>query len=321
MRPMTGSHVTHALASLVMDTDAIRWFQQVADGMTVTEVSDLEPVTQSGVSRALARLEAEVGAPLLRKSGRTLRMTNAGAAFKRHADALLHELDDGLAAVNQLVDPETGTVVLSFQQSLGTWLVPELIRAFRADHPDVQFELRQVKDDLVRPVLQEGQVDLEISVLRPMDEAVRWRKLVTERLVLAVASDHRFAEQSPIALADVASEPFIALRGTSALRQQCENLCVEAGFQPRIAFEGDDLATVRGFVAAGLGVAIVPAKGYRSSDPETGQLRLLELTDVRAVREIGLSWSVERRLLPAAELFRRHAISTAGRGEHGEPPA
>ena len=61
-----------------MDTDALRWFQQVADGTTVTEVSELERVTQSGVSRALTRLEAEVGTPLLRKSGRTLRMTHAG---------------------------------------------------------------------------------------------------------------------------------------------------------------------------------------------------------------------------------------------------
>ena len=74
----------HELASWVVDTDALRWFSQVADGVTVTEVSELEQVTQSGVSRALARLESEVGTPLLRRSGRTLRMTHAGAAFKRH---------------------------------------------------------------------------------------------------------------------------------------------------------------------------------------------------------------------------------------------
>src|ERR1700722_8336636 len=118
-----------------MDTDALRWFQQVADGTTVTEVSDTEPVTQSGVSRALARLEAEVGTPLLRRSGRTPRMTHAGAVFKPHLDALLHHLDDGIAAISQLVDPDTGTVVLAFQQSLGTWLVPDLVRSCRAARP------------------------------------------------------------------------------------------------------------------------------------------------------------------------------------------
>src|SRR6266480_7883208 len=113
-----------------VDTDSLRWFQQVAEGTTVTEVSDLGAVTQSGVSRALRRLEAEVGTPLLRRSGRTLRMTHAGAVFKRHLDALLHDLDDGIAAVSQLIDPDTGTVALAFQQSLGTWLVPDLARSF-----------------------------------------------------------------------------------------------------------------------------------------------------------------------------------------------
>src|SRR5258707_13969681 len=73
-------HPSHRCCSMVgVETEVLRWFQQVADGVTVTEVSDLEAVTQSGVSRALARLEAEVGTPLLRRSGRTLRLTQAGA--------------------------------------------------------------------------------------------------------------------------------------------------------------------------------------------------------------------------------------------------
>src|ERR1039457_7057126 len=118
-----------------VDTDALRWFQQVADGTTVTEVSELEAVTQSGVSRALARLERQLGTPLLRRSGRILRLTHAGAVFKRHVDAVLHHLDDGIAAVNQLIEPDTGSVALAFQHSLGTWLVPDLVRSFRAGHP------------------------------------------------------------------------------------------------------------------------------------------------------------------------------------------
>src|SRR5260370_35393740 len=112
-----------------MDTDALRWFQQVADGTTVTEVSELEAVTQAGVARALARPEEQVGAPLLRKSGRILRLTHAGAVFKRHVDALLHQLDDGIAAVSHLIEPHAGTVGLAFQHSLGTWLVHGLVRS------------------------------------------------------------------------------------------------------------------------------------------------------------------------------------------------
>src|SRR6202451_1306201 len=101
-----------------MDTDVLRWFQQVADGVTVTEVSELDAVTQSGVSRALARPETEVGTPLLRRSGRTLRLTRAGEVFKPHVDSMLHRYDDGIAAVSQFMSPETGSLAVALPHSL-----------------------------------------------------------------------------------------------------------------------------------------------------------------------------------------------------------
>lgn len=297
-----------------MNTDALRWFQQVADGVTVTEVSELDRVTQSGVSRALARLQREVGTPLLRRSGRTLRTTRAGAAFKRHVDAMLHQLDDGLAAVSQLVDPETGTVTLAFQLSLGTWLVPDLVSSFLAEHPAVRFQLNQVHDELMPSMLAQGQVDLEISSVRVTNPSVGWRRLVLEPLLLAVPSDHRLAEQSEVSLAEASAEPFIMLRSTTLLRKLSEELADGAGFSPTVAFEGDDLPTVHGFVAAGLGVAIVPAPRVGHWDLAVGPLRYLKITDPGAEREIGLAWSTERRLLPAASLFRKHVIDRATAG-------
>jgi hypothetical protein len=111
-----------------IDMQSLRWFQLVADGATVTGVAELHLVSQPGVSRALARLEEEVGSPLLLRIGRMLRATHAGMVFKRHVDAALHSFDDGLAAVEQLIDPETGSVSIVFQLSLGTWLVPDLVR-------------------------------------------------------------------------------------------------------------------------------------------------------------------------------------------------
>ncbi len=297
-----------------MDTDSLRWFQQVAEGTTVTEVSDLHAVTQSGVSRALRRLEAQAGTPLLRRSGRTLQMTAAGEVFKRHVDALLHQLDDGIAAVSQLIDPETGTVALAFQQSLGTWLVPDLVRTFRAAHPGVGFQLTQVRDELHSAALDGGQADLEIGTRRPGDPAVHSRRVAVEPLRLALPGDHQLAGQQRIHLAEVSGEPFIGLRPASALRQLTDDLCQQAGFRPAVVFEGDDLSTVRGFVAAGLGVAIVPAPRAGSPESATGPVLYPKILDTGAVREICLRWSAERRLLPAAELFRQHVITRATTG-------
>ena len=300
-----------------MDTDALRWLQQVADGTTATEVSELESVTQSGVSRALARLEAQIGTPLLRRSGRTLRMTHAGAVFKPHLDALLHNLDDGIAAVSQLIDPDTGTVALGFQQSLGTWLVPDLARSFRTAHPRVRFQLTQVRDEPNSAALDDGLADLELGSRRPNtppDADVHTRLIALEPLRLALPREHPLAAQRRVRLADVADEPFISLRSASALRRLTDNLCEQAGFRPDVIFEGDDLSNVRGFVAAGLGVAVVPAPRAGSPEAVPGPVTYTELADPGAAREILLTWSAERRLLPATDLFRRHVIRRAAAG-------
>ncbi len=294
-----------------MDTEALRWFQLVADGVTVTEVSELFMVSQPGVSRALTRIEKEVGTPLLQRSGRVLRLTHAGAIFKRHVDGLIHELDDGLAAVSQLVDPETGTVRVAFQLSLGNWLIPQVVRSFHSDHPLVDFRLEQSHDSLGSSLLSGGRVDVEFTSRRSSNPLVRWRRLFSEPLYLAVPPTHpatKSALGQPVALDSVAADDFVMLRPEWELRHLTDELCASAGFTPRTVYEGDDLQTMIAMVAAGLGVAVVPAMGNDPGRRAPNRATLLALRDVRAARDIGLAWSAERRLLPAAESFRRHIL-------------
>jgi LysR family transcriptional activator of glutamate synthase operon len=294
-----------------MDTEVLRWFQLVADGATVTEVADLHHVSQPGVSRALARLEDEVGVPLLHRSGRVLRPTYAGSVFKRHVDATMHRLDDGLAAVNQLADPATGIVSVAFQLSFGTWLVPSLIAEFRRRSPLVGFELHE-SDDALGSMVVGGRIDVEFTCRRVDDPSVHWERLFTQPLCLAVPADHRLAGEAALALEQVTDEQFVTLRPSWDLRSRSEELCAAAHFSPRVAFEADDLSVVHGFVAAGLGVAIVPGTGAEPGPGLMGE-RLVRLTDPDAYREVGLAWSLERRLLPAAEQFRAHTLSTMAR--------
>lgn len=282
----------------------------MADGSTVTELSEIEGTTQPGVSRALARLDREVGTPLLHRSGRTLRMTPAGAAFKRHVDALLHQLDDGLAAVHQLVDPETGTVTLAFHHSLGSWLVPDLVSSFRADHPDVDFQLLPQPEVATSAVGARSGIDLELSTVRPHPGSVRWARLAEEPLFLAVPVDHPLADRAtPLDLAEAVDEPFVLVRPGSVLRETTQELATHAGFTPQGAFECEDLATARAFVAAGLGVSVLPTPPAPEAGDSPSRVHYLPLTDRRAVREIGLAWSEEHRMLPAARLFHEHVLT------------
>jgi LysR family transcriptional regulator, transcription activator of glutamate synthase operon len=324
-----------------VDTDVLRWFKLVAEGVTVTEVSEVEMVTQSGVSRALARLEAQVGTPLLERSGRTLRLTRTGEVLKPHVDRLLDELRGGLDAVAQFVSPETGSVAVAFPQSLGSWLVPDLLGSFRAAHPGVGFRLTNARDELHGLPLDSGAADLEIGTrrfrtgteaTRPGDLAVQTQRIGNEPLRLALPAGHPLAapheeaswssadgrpgdgSRPGIWLAEVAGEPFIALRPTSALRKLGDDLCAAAGFRPRVVFEGDDLSNVRGLVAAGLGVAIVPSPRAGSPVAGPGPVLYLPILDDGAERDIYLTWSADKALLPAVDLFRRHVIDTVGAG-------
>ena len=290
-----------------MDTEALRWFHLVAAGRTVTDVAHEHGVSQPAVSRALARLETEIGTPLLHRSGRLLRPTYAGAVFQRHVEAMLSSLDDGLGAVSELVDPRTGTVAVAFQLSLGTFLVPGMIERFREQYPRVHFRLEQSHDALGSSLVAGGRIDLEFTSRRPRNPAVRWEQLFAQPLFLAIPRGHRLARRGEVSLADAAEEAFVMLRPSWELRTLSDRLCRRAGFEPQVAFEVDDLSVVHGFVAAGLGVAIVPAT-EGEPQPVGSATKLIRLADQGACRDVGVAWSRERRLLPSAELFLKHVL-------------
>lgn len=290
-----------------MDTAALRWFQLVADGETVTDVADAYGISQPGLSRALARLEDELGVDLLHKRGRVLRLTQAGAVFRRHVDGVLHGLDDGVAALAELADPETGHVRLGFQPSLGSWLVPTLVRLFTDQHPSVTFALSHI-DDARQPMVADGEADIEVTSRRPTHADVLWRPLLAQPLALAVPPGHRLAAEAEVSLEMARDESFIALARNWYLRERADSLCERAGFTPQVRFELDDLPGVHGFVAAGLGVAIVPRLPARELESAG---HLLPIADPEARRELGVAWSSERRLLPSAAAFLDFVLSTA----------
>ncbi|MEZ5095277.1 MAG: LysR substrate-binding domain-containing protein [Nocardioides sp.] len=194
--------------------------------------------------------------------------------------------------------------------------MPGLLGRFRSRHPQVQFRLSQSQDVLGSSLVVEGAVDLEFTARRPRNPVVHWERLLTQPLYLAVAPGHPLARQPSATLREVASEDFIGLRPTWELRHHSDALCRAAGFTAKVAFESDDLSTVTGLVAAGLGVAIVPAAPEHPEAALPGTAVPVPLTDPGATRDIGLAWSRERRLLPSARLFRAQVLTEFA----GTPP-
>jgi DNA-binding transcriptional LysR family regulator len=307
-----------------MDLQVLRLFQAVAEGATVTETAAAAHLTQPALSRALGRVEREVGAELFQRVGRALRLTPAGQVFKDHVDAVLDRYDRGLHAVAEAVDPEAGLVPLAFLHTLGTWLVPPLLSGFLDAFPRTRFELRQHGEEGLLRELREGTADLVITSGDPGDPLIGWRRLLVEPLRLAVPPRHRLARRKRVRLAEVADETFILLRPGYGLRATTEQLCRQAGFAPRVGFEGDEVDTLRGLVTAGLGVSLLPPPRTATFPPSPAAHPAphLQLTDVDGARDIGLSWLAGRTLPPASGNFRQHVYRYARTHFQGPlPPA
>ncbi|MFI5612014.1 LysR family transcriptional regulator [Amycolatopsis sp. NPDC051903] len=253
-------------------------------------------MSQSAVSKAIGRVEDELGIPLFDRQGRVVRLNRYGELFRTHVEDAMRSLDAGRTAVADATDPERGEVALAFVPSLGPTLIPGLVQKFRATFPRVRFLLSQGGAEHVVGMLESGQVDLGLTSPDPVRPDVEWTPLWTERLVLVTPPGDTTPGKGPARLRDVADRPFVALKTGYGLRRITDDLCTEANVRPRIVFEGADVPTVRGLVGAGLGVAVLPpAAGpeRRWSPPET------DLADAGAERTIGIA-RVRGRYLPVA---------------------
>ncbi len=271
----------------------------------VTRVAERLGLPQPTVSRWLAELGDALGAPVTARSGRRVRLTRAGRLLAEAATRSLAALEPGLREVEEELDPEKGRVVLGFLHMLGRSVVPELVRGFRAEHPHVRFGLVQDARQAVVDKLVSGEIDLALVAPPPSGPEFSSVVLFEQQLIVVVPSAHRLAARRAVRLGELADEEFIVLEHGYGLRQITDDLCAAAGFTPRIAFEGQETETVRGLVAAGLGVALLPHPEFT---PPAG-VRELPLIP-RSSRVFGLAWLTDQPLPPAVKAFREHALRT-----------
>jgi DNA-binding transcriptional LysR family regulator len=154
----------------------------------------------------------------------------------------------------------------------------------------------------VKQQLEQGEIDLCITS-PPIEQAgIGWISLMREEIYLMVPPDHRLGGRTSIHLREVEHEPFISLKPGNTMRDLTDNCCRQAGFVPRVAFEGDEPSTLRGLVTAGLGVAFISELVLRNvADPSV--IVPLRIEEPRCDRIIGLAWRKEHYLSQAAQYF------------------
>ncbi|GHF16550.1 transcriptional regulator [Streptomyces morookaense] len=292
-------------------TPRLAQFVAVARQEHVTRAAHQLDMPQSTLSRSMARLEHDLGVALFARHGRTVSLTAAGRAFLASVERALYEVDRAAETLREDADPASGKIAFGFLHTMGSETVPELIRAFRADHPRVRFQLVQNYGEAMLERLRDGGLDLCLTSPVPDAPDLVARRLDEQKLRLVVPDDHRLAGRKRVRLAEASAELFVTLEPGYGLRRITDALCAEAGFAPKVAFEGEDPETLRGLVAAGLGVALLPPPAV----PRPGIVELT-VTAPRAVREIGVAWLDGHPDTPPVAAFKRFLLSRRGQLLH-----
>jgi DNA-binding transcriptional LysR family regulator len=228
--------------------------------------------TQSAVSQAVARLEAETGATLVVRDRKGIRPTAAGATLVEHAEAIFAQVEAAEAELAAVLGVRGGRLRVASFPSAGATLMPLAVATFRERHPDVALTLAEGEPEEIAPRLRAGEFDLALlfefpGVRERPGVGLRSVALLEDPMHVVLPSDHELAGKPALTLADLSRQEWVQTSASSPCARHVVRSCLAAGFEPHVTFESDDYETVQGLVAAGVGVALIPGLALTREHP------------------------------------------------------
>jgi LysR family transcriptional regulator, transcription activator of glutamate synthase operon len=297
-----------------MEMHQLMYFESVSRHLHFTRAAEELNVAQPSVSQQIRKLENELGAPLFHRMKRHVALTEAGKTFLPHARAVLQRLEEARLEVQELSGLHKGTLAVGAPPSVGTHLLPRALAVFSRRHPGIALSFREAGSRTLVGLLEEGELDLA-TVIQPIRHpALETQPLIEEELLLAVPRQHHLASAGNVPrvrLAQLRQEPFVLLReGAYDLRAQTLAACRRAGFEPQVALDGGEMDSMLRFVAAGIGLAILPEMVLSDVDPLDGPVALRRLQP-RLTRSLVIARRRDRYFSAAAREFTTVLIEAA----------
>lgn len=251
-----------------MDTELLGMFREVARHGSFTAAARALGFTQSAVSRQVSALESEFGAELFDRLPRGVRLTEAGHCLLPHAEAVMGRLTaaaDDLGALRSLAG---GRLRVGAFPTADTALVPWAVAAFRAAYPGVHLSFNEgfVRDLVARLAAGDLDVALVTSTVPGLLDGLSLRHVMDDEMFVALHPAHPGAGRASVRLAELAADDWIA--GSSRLEETLFGAGAESGFRPRIKYVIREWVAKQGFVAAGLGVTLIPSLAAGSARPD-----------------------------------------------------
>lgn len=278
----------------------LEYFHEVAKTNSFTKAANELYISQPALSRSIKSLENDLGVPLFERKGRTVRLNHYGEILLEKVTQSMDILEEGTTEIQELVHPFTGTIKVSFIHTLGNNFVPEIIAKFRKVYPNVKFEFYQGTTDVVMEHLMSDEVDLCFLMEADFPETVIKKTIKTEELFIVTPTSHALANETHLPLTAIQQEPFVSFKKGIGLRRVIDNLCQKAGFTPDVIFEGGQVGTVNGFVAAGLGVSLVP----KNKGVSEFNISCIPVSTPECHRDINIAWKQGRFIPETIDTFK-----------------
>ncbi|MEG3637009.1 LysR family transcriptional regulator [Micromonospora palythoicola] len=298
----------------MLDVHRLRVFRSVVASGSVQAAATNLGYTPSAVSQHLTALQRETGLTLLAKAGRGLRPTAAGHALAAEADRVLARVGAAESLIADLRTGRTGTLSIAYFASVGAAWMPHVVRSVLTGFPGVRLDL-QLREHI--PDSREERADLQVVVAgRGFDPGPGFtaHHLLDDPYVAVVPVGHRLAGRTETDLVDLADERWVDndfARGWC--RANLLEACTAAGFRPTFRVEAHDYRTALAFVAAGIGLTVLPALGAAHLPEGVTCVRLLRPTPTRSIHVV-VHDAVEHT--PAA----RTAVAALRDAAHSGPP-
>jgi DNA-binding transcriptional LysR family regulator len=248
----------------MLDVKRLRVLREVAAHGSFSAAAEALAYTQSAISQQIAALEREAGTVLVDRNARGVRLTDAGEALVRHADAILARLADAEAELEAITGLRGGRLRLVAFPSAGATLAPRAVAAFRERHPAVDITLIPGEPEDGIAALKAGETDIALLIESGFetghDPAIEHTPIMEDPMYALLPAGHPLAERRRLRLDDLRDDawimgpPVTTCPDSEILLRACQG----AGFEPRIAFNSDDYLAIQGFVAAGMGVSLIP---------------------------------------------------------------
>jgi LysR family cyn operon transcriptional activator len=247
----------------------IRYLLAVAEHGNFTRAAESLHVSQPTLSQQIIQLEDMLGVALLDRSGRAVKVTDAGRVYIQHAERALRELETGRRAIHDVQNLLRGELRLATTPTFTTYLVGPLLAAFRARYPGIIVRLKEMSLDTIAAAVAADEVDLGIAfaVSRPADD-IQCKPLLLERLNVVVGMQHIFAAHTrPITPEMLATEQLGVLSPDFATRRHVDDYLRSQGIAPRIAIETNTISALIEVVRRSNIVTILPeAIGLQHAD-------------------------------------------------------